>query len=372
MLYVDTPTLPEFRSLNKRRADACISIYLPTTPITQDIEASRIELGNLASAAISQLEEAGFDKRRLWPIGEQLDDLLDDDEFWRFQAHSLAIFVTPDDLRTFRLANRLPAQVEVADRFLLKPLLRAITFPHDALVLQLSENNVRLIEIFPDLPAQDVRVPDLPQDAASANRRSTINDRAPKRRITGSEGQKVRLAQYARQVDSALRSHLAGRDLPLILAASAQLDPIFRSVSSHPALIDEGLSGMTDRSTPAEIAEAARPILDAVYAGKVAAFHELFDRRKSDRRTTKDISDAARAATFGGIEALLVDFETVVHGTVDEETGAVTFGEEGPDTFGVVDEIMGRALLSGAEVMAVRKDDIPEGAPLAAILRYPL
>src|SRR5690606_28131098 len=113
MLYVDTPTLQEFKSLNAKRADACISIYLPTTPVTQDVEASRIALGNLAKQAIAQLEGVDFDKRRLWPIGEQLDDLLEDDEFWRFQAHSLAVFVTPDDIRTFRLANRLPSVVEV-------------------------------------------------------------------------------------------------------------------------------------------------------------------------------------------------------------------------------------------------------------------
>src|SRR5690606_32657343 len=99
--------------------------------------------------------------RRLAALGEQIDDLLDDDEFWRFQAHSLAILATPDSIRTFRLANRLQAMVEVADRFLLKPLMRAVTFENGAFVLALSENDARLIEIFPDLPPQRVRVPNL-------------------------------------------------------------------------------------------------------------------------------------------------------------------------------------------------------------------
>lgn len=372
MLYVDTPTLQEFKHLNAERADACVTIYLPTSPLTQEIEASRIELGNLVKDAMSQLEQAGLDKRRLAAIGEAFDDLLDDDEFWRFQAHSLAIFATPDKIRTFRLANRLTPMVEVADRFLLKPLLRAITFPHDALVLQLSENNVRLVEVFADLPAQELKVPNLPTDAASANNRSTINDRSAKRRITGSEGQKVRLTQYARQVDAALRNFLAGRDLPLILAASSPLDSIFRSINSSPNLAAQPLSGLTDRTTSAEIAQAARPVLDAIYADEIEAFKQTFEQRKSDRRTTTDISDAARAATYGGIETLLVDFETVVHGTLDEQTGEVTFGEEGPETFGIVDEIMSRALVNGAKVLAVRKDDLPANAPLAATLRYPI
>lgn len=370
MLYVDTPTLQEFKKLNGVRADACVSLYLQTTPVTQDVEASRIEMGNLVKDAIAQTEALGLDKRRVAALGEQFDDLLDDDEFWRFQAHSLAVFATPERIATFRLANRLPSVVEVADRYYLKPLLRAITFPHDALVLQLSENNVRLVEIFSDLPAQEVSVPNFPKDAASANKMSTVNDRSAKRRITGSEGQKVRLTNYARQVDSALRNVLAGRDLPLILAPSQQLDSIFRSINSSGKLADESLSGLNDRSTPTEIAQAARPVLDGIYAAEIAEFKSVYDRRKSDRRTTTDISDAARAATFGGIETLLVDFETMVHGTIDEQTGEVAFGKAGPETFGVVDEIMSRALVSGARVLAVRAEDLPADKPLAATLRY--
>jgi hypothetical protein len=35
MLYVDIPTLPEFKALATVRGDACVSIYLPTTPLPQ-------------------------------------------------------------------------------------------------------------------------------------------------------------------------------------------------------------------------------------------------------------------------------------------------------------------------------------------------
>ncbi len=126
-----------------------------------------------------------------------------------------------------------------------------------------------------------------------------------------------------------------------------------------------------DRSTEAEIAAAARPILDAIYAREIEEVKALFEQRANDRRATTDVSDAARLATFGGIETLLVNFDEIVHGTV-EDTGAVIFGEEGPDTYGIVDEIMARALTSGARIIAARKNDIPGGGSLAATLRYQL
>ncbi len=159
MLYVDIPTLPEFRALATMRADACVSLYLPTTPLTQQAAASRIELGNLTKSALAELDAAGFDKRRRAAIAGQLADLADDDEFWKYQAHSLGVLATPDMVRWFRLPNRLTAIAEVSDRFHLKPLIRAITFPHAAFVLALSENAVRLVEVFADLPAQQVEDP---------------------------------------------------------------------------------------------------------------------------------------------------------------------------------------------------------------------
>ncbi len=100
MLYVDIPTQQDIKALNKRRADACVSMYVPTTPLTQDVGISRTELRKLSKQAFNQLERAGFDKRRLALMQEAIDHLLDDDEFWRLQANSLAVLLTPEDIRT--------------------------------------------------------------------------------------------------------------------------------------------------------------------------------------------------------------------------------------------------------------------------------
>lgn len=61
----------------------------------------------------------------------------------------------------------------------------------------------------------------------------------------------------------------------------------------------------------------------------------------------------------------------MVAGTVDEKTGAVSFAKAATtDTYGVVDEIAGRAMGSGARVLGVRRADLPGGGDLAAILRF--
>ena len=371
MLHVDIPSLADLKALAAERDDICVSIYLPTTPISQDTGADRIDLKNLARDALTQLEAGHADKRRVGALMEHIDDLIDDDAFWQHQARSLAVLATPENARTFRVPNTLTRMVEVSDRFHLKPLLRTIAFPNTCLVLALSENAVRVVQASAELPAMQVAVTGLPKDAASALGKSTLNDRSPSGRIQGSEGQKVRLRQFARQVDQALRGLLSGIEVPLILAAAEPVASIYRSVNTYANLAKTGIDTSPDRLTDAQLAERARPLLDGLYQGEIAQWKELFVQRGDQGRSTTDVAQAARAATFGAVESMLVDIDVVIPGMVDETDGAITLSSSANATdYGVVDEIASRVIRSGGRVLGVRKDDIPGGAALAAILRY--
>src|SRR5262245_49271102 len=261
-LHTDIPTRGDVDRLLESRHSASVSLYLPTDPVSSS-QAERIELRNLAGEARRQLEEAGTAKRDVEAVIGAVEELVEDDAFWRFQARTLAVFATPDSFTSFRLPNRLVALAAVSDRFHLKPLLRAVTFPQVAYVLALAQGSVRLIEALPDAPPYEVSVPDLPRDAASAAGMSSIADRAPRGALQGSEGQKVRLRQYARQVDQALRPLLRGADVPLILAAAEPIDSIYRSVSTYPRLAAEGIAGNPESASNAELVERARSTLAA-------------------------------------------------------------------------------------------------------------
>ncbi len=205
----------------------------------------------------------------------------------------------------------------------------------------------------------------------SAVGRSTINDRSPSGRIQGSEGQKVRLRQYARKVDHELRGLLTGSDIPLVLASSEPLAAIYRSVNTYAHLATAGIDGSPGRTTDAQLAGQARAILDGLYRQDIAQWQATFAAREKQDRAITDIAHAARAATFGAVESMLVDIDEVVPGTVDETTGAVTYAAAADAVgYGVVDEIATRVIRSGGRIIAVRKADIPGGKSLAAILRY--
>jgi hypothetical protein len=288
-------------------------------------------------------------------------------------ASSLAVFVTPEHVRTFRLPNRLIAMVEVSDRMHLKPLLRSVTFPQAALVLALAQGSVRLVEVAREGPPDEIRVADLPSDAASAVGKSSITDRSMTGRLQGSEGQKVRLRQYARLVDRAIRPVAAGHGVPLILACAEPLASIYREVNSYPGLAGEGISGNPEGMSDARLADEARGILDGIYAAELQRVRDLFEARSAQGRGATDLTDIARAATYGAVDTLMADIDQALPGFVDEESGTVTLSEsDDAVNYGVVDELARRVLLSGGRVLALRADDIPGDTDLAAILRYPV
>lgn len=372
ILPTDIPTRDEIDRLLAYRGPSSVSIYLPTDPGSNG-EPERIEFKTLAAQASSRLRDAGAGARVINRFDEEIGYLDEDDAFWRYQARSLAAFVTPEWLITFRLPNRLVRQVVVSDRFHLRPLLRTVTFPHVAFVLALAAGSVRVVEVTPDLPPTRIKVDDLPSDVASAVGKSSIADRAPIRRLQGSEGQKVRLHQYARQIDRALRPLLNGLDVPVILAATEPIASIYRSVNTNPHLLAQSVSGNPETASDAELAAGARLVLDDLYAGQVRDVEELHRERAADGRALVDVAEIARAATFGAVETLLVDIDAAVPGQVDDESGAVTFAPAADGgVHDVTDEIARRAWRSGAQVLAVRANEIPGPGPIAAILRYPL
>lgn len=367
-MHIDLPTRSDIERLASARESCCVSIYLPTSTVPVDSESNQLRARALFKTAVGQVREFA-DAETAAAIEGQLNDLLEDTSFWFELGRSLALFVTPAQLVEFRLPNQVSEQVAVGERFAIIPILRAITFPHSALVLALSQHGMRLVQVSADAPAQEIPLPDAPQDAASAVHLDSIAGRSQFGRLQGDEGRKVHLTQYARAVDHALRPLLNGKSLPLILAATEPLESIYRNLSGYAHVAAGTIHGNPEDLSEAQLADAAREILDDLYAQELSQVHETLADRRPQGRASSDLSDLARAATFGAIATLAVDMEAQVAGSIDDD-GSLTL--DAGATTDVLEEIARQAILSGARVLAVRQADMPEGIQAAGLLRYPV
>jgi hypothetical protein len=389
MLRIDIPTLNEFKALAAAKGDACVSIYVPTSPLHDQAHANRIAFKDLAKASLSQLKEAGIDKRRIEPFQEQFgqfagailestddnkyryrehDPAEEIDEFWRRQANGLAVLATPENMQTFRLPDQPKPLAEVADRFHLTPIIHAMTSPHHIFVLALSEDAVRLVHAFVNLPPVRVHVPGLPKNAEEATRRP--DGSSYPHAVWGREDQKVLLEKYVRKVDHHVSRALAGATLPLVLAAAEPLALLFRSVNTYPHLVEDPIDGNPDHMSDAQLQDAALPVLDRLYERELNTILARYDELKP-RRATSDVSYAAHAATAGAVDQLVVDLDAIIPGVVSDVDGSVTYAtSDTAKTYSVVDEVARRALCTGARVLASTREQLPNRDPLVAILRY--
>ncbi len=368
MQHIDLPSHERLRQLAGHRHPGSVSIYLETGVRPDDGPRARFALSAARDLVAEILERDA--PGEVDSVTAALDGLADDTAFFEEVSRSLVVFVSGDHIETYRLANRLPPAVTVSDRFRLTPLLRATTVPGDALILALSSNAVRLISIAADGSADEIPVPAMPHDVAGFVGSGSVRERSYSIKRVGAEGEKVRLTQFARAVESALRPVLTGALRPLILAATEPLAGIYRGVNSYHGLARAAIDGNPDDLSPDELSRRARAILEELHAERLTRLRAEYDAGSSAGRALSDVADVARAAVAGAIDTLLVDFETRVPGTVDD-AGNVHFDDAadsaGPD---VLDEVVRIALTTGARVLAVRAPDLPTAQPVAAILRY--
>lgn len=364
-MHLDIPTLPDIQRLAEWSAPHSVSIYLRTDTAPPGYEDNMARARGAVRTAVDTLKET-TDRRTWTAVEEHLDELLADNEFWAYTGRSIAIFATPDSIVEYRLPNDLLDYVTVGDTFTITPLLRALTFPQAAFVLALSQNQVRLIEVSPDQDAIEVNLSELPTSAEQAIGLRSIGGRSAYGRLQGDEGRKVRLTQYARGIDHALRPFLNGQSLPLIVAAPEPLASIFKNLTGYRQLAAQTLRGNPEEASPAELAEEARGVLDALYAQEIEELRETFLARRESGRASTDLSDLARAAAYGAISILAVDMDAEVPGHITDD-GTLELGATSGDA---LEDLARRALASGARVLALRAEDMPADVSAAGILRY--
>jgi hypothetical protein len=371
-MQTDIPSRTDVEALAAIHEPGCVSIYLPTNTKANESERARIEFKNLVRKATETLKASGASDSLVTSIRSSIDDLVDDPDAWRFQASSVAVFVNGSIRRSYRLPDDLGSACEVADRFYIKPLLGAVSFPRSAFILALAQKSVRFIEMAADIPPTEISVPGMPTDLESATWSDLTNGRGS---FTWSaEDQKPRVREFAQAIENALRPILASSSRPLIIAAAEPLASVYPMVSTYPQLADEIIAGNPEDRSVDDLAEAAQRILIGRYAGQRVELKDRFQNLAAQDRAVTDVDAVAKAATYKAIDTLLVDITQKIPGSIDEESGEVTRSENDDNNtyYGVVDEVVRRALLSDTRIFAVQAGDIPGGGPMAASLRFPI
>lgn len=378
----------DLEDLLAARQEPCVSLYLPSHRHGRGAEQDVTRILDLLRQAEDRLADLGMAadeaRRMLAPVRQQVErpELLEGLE------EGVALFAAPGFSRV--VTTRLPfaERLEVGRRFLIAPLVVAL--PVDTFhLLALSRNQVRLLLVGP-AAAERLEPPGLPVSMEEAlgydQYESEVQVHSAGPRGLGqqpgivhghgdddSERLDQDLLQYFRRVADALDELESppGDDVPLVLAAVEEYVPLFREASRHRfALVS--LPGSPDRLADGELARLGRDLVTRWSRRRLdealLRWSELGDRS----RVSDDIAQIVAAAYQGRVDTLFLAPGPVRWGTFEPDLCRVSCHvEREPGDDDLVDLAVSRTLSQGGVVIPLPDPAlVPEGRPLAAILRY--
>lgn len=384
----------KLKELLRRPDGTAVSIYLPTSRSSSEAEGDRLRFRAALDQARGMLGEDGSDDGTLARL-EDLDPLAREQEFWRYQADGLAVFLAPGLQRLYRVPTRLPELVVVGPTFHTRPLLDHLQAPDRYWVLGVSQKKIRLWEGTAS-GASPVDLAGLPRDMLDAlgfeferdaeivHRRKAGPSRGERGRGGhtpvfhghGAEKEQAEdaLRLFFRKVDRGLRELLADESGPVVLAAVGEYHPLYRSTSRLENLAEEGIRANVTEWTPERIHEHAWPI-----ARKEALRHlddalELWETSFGRGKGEQDVANLCHLAVAGRIRLLLTERDHRVWGTLDRDTGDVEILREGGDDPGghavdLLNELAEVVILRGGDALAMSAERMPTDTGAAGVLR---
>ena len=388
---MDILTRAELEQLMRKEQQGCVSIYMPTHRTGTDAQQDPIRLKNLLGEAEKQLSVQGIGRLEVQNMLEPASMLLQDSNFWQHQGDGLAIFISSNRVRRYRLPLNFEEFVAVMNHFHIKPLLPLFTGDGQFYILALSQNVVRLLlgtrdsvsevdigqvggSLAEAIPSVNHQMSLQLHSSGSASGMSGSGSATFHGQGGGSdESAKHELLRYFRLVSDGLTEFFQGDRVPLVLAGVEYLLPIYKEANAYPNLIDPVIKGNPDLLSADELHKSAwdiiAPLFQAAQAEAAAHYQQLAGQ--ASERVADTLEKVIPAASDGRVETLFVATGVQQWGVFNPVTNEIKLHsqqEAGDEP--LLDLAAVQTYLKGGVVYAVEPEKVPGGTFAAAVLRY--
>lgn len=383
---MDLLSKEELTTLAEQQTALAVSIFMPTHRLGREVQQNPIRLKNLLAEARQQLVDRGLRSPEADQFLEPAQALVENNSFWQHQQDGLAIFITPDLFRTYRLPLPFEEQVVTNNHFYLKPVLPLLKDEGYFYILALSQNEVRLLRGTP-YRVSEIEVEEMPQSLAEALKydepekqlqfhTNTQNQRGDRPaqffgQGGGEDDKKERLRRYFQQIDKGLQPLLQKEKVPLVLAGVEYLFPIYQEVNHYEHLLDPGIEGNPKLLSAEDLQARAWTIVQPFFQQAQQAAWERYEQAVNTGLTSQDIKEIVPAAHYGRVDTLFVAEGRQQWGTFDPITQAVRLHQDAePNSEDLLDTSAIQTLLNGGTVYPLAPERMPDNSYLAALFRY--
>ncbi|MHB8910100.1 MAG: baeRF3 domain-containing protein [Syntrophales bacterium] len=382
---MDQFTKEDLQELLAPSEELRVSLYMPTHRSPVEGRQDLVRFKNLLRETEERLVRGGLRRPEAADLAAPLQKLLRDLSFWQYRGDGLALFLSRDGVRHYRLPMQFEELVVVARRFHLKPLIPLFTDNSGFYVLALSQNQIRLLQ-GNRYGAWERELDHLPTSLTQAlgydepERQLQVRGKAS----TGAGGGnavffahggveccKDDIRRYFHQVDKGLQELLRPDRIPLLLAGVDYLLPIYREVNSYPHLLPEGIIGNPETLSTGELQTRAWEVVQPYLRKAGEEMISQYNRLAGTGRTSRDIKEILPAAAQGRVEKLMVASDAQVWGSFSAANQVVELhGKPADVSEDLLDLAAIQTLLNGGTIYTIEPEAVPDGSPVIALLRY--
>lgn len=369
-------------NLAKQQHDVCISIFLPTHKVGEEVQQDPIRLKNLISEAESQLKEREVSEKRIERILKEPRQLLDQPMFWQHNDKGLALFISGENFDYYRIPYRFDKQVMVSDHFLITPLIPMITLEGTFCTLALSQKNIRLLKCTRD-SVEPVALSEAPTSLKEFLKYD-VNEQHLQHHSGQGEGLAIfhgqggtrdtdtqEIINYLKTVENEVTSIMKKRNDPLILAGVKRAIAEYRKVNHYSRLIDQTIQENPDPLSDKEIGKSSWKIIKSYFLKDMYKDIDRFADLSGSDKQSDNLTQIVEAAYYGKVDSLFVPIGEHSWGWFDQERDVVHHSKQSKNgEHDLINMAAIKTLTQSGTVYALDRDEMPNQAPIAAIFRY--
>ncbi|HEX2976195.1 MAG TPA: hypothetical protein VHO68_09670 [Bacteroidales bacterium] len=382
-----TVTRNALLELSRFHNTSCISIYIPTHRSGMEALSGQDSrnLKNQLKEIRNKLQDAGLNASQTEKLVNPILELVEDNDFWRYQSEGLAVFAAENIFEKFTLPVSFREFNYLSSEFYLTPLLPI--FNDDGLfyLLTLKKDEVKFYEaskyaineissdgLFPGR-LEDVVGYDYEQKQQQNRTQRGANSPGSFHGNESEAKDKNELEVFFRAIDKGIMSRLHDfQEPPLVICCLDHYFPIFREICTHRNLYPQHISSNPSDHDISSLHRAAREVL-------VPYFRKNFEDRK-DRfligfergKASRDIREIVGAAVSGRIDTLFVEKNSDAFGIYDPTTGETTVKESQTlSNVSLMNLAAKHTFEQGGTVYNIDRIHMPDGSvDINALFRY--
>jgi hypothetical protein len=383
---MDMLTKSELRILIEKSDFYCVSIYMPTYRTSPEAKQNPIRFKNLLKQIEERLIAVGTRSTDIEALLAPAEPLVKDLLFWQYQSDGLAAFIASQWFRFYRIPDFFEELLVITNRFHIKPLLHLFANDGRFYILALSQNEVKLFQCSrygiteiesENIPGSLNEVLRYDQPAKQLQfHTKTPSGRGERSAIfhghgAGKDENKKNILRFFHQVDQGLRDILNEDPAPLVLAGVDYLLPIYREANNYPCLVEQGIPGNPERMKPEMLQKKGWKIMEPYFLKAREEATARYKQLAGSGSASSDIKTIARSSYQGRIEILFAAVGIQRWGIFDHGTSSVhIYKDQEPGCEDLLDFAAVHTILKGGTVYALKPEEMPDAAPMAAVFRY--